>query len=151
MKLAQILCITCAALLLQGGCATTDVQGILTPANAHIAASLVCSNTLAFAVSDADRVATANYIYAVAHGVRTLSGGKVPTPAELKQTVDLFSPDAGKYVQLASGLQIIYGGLYSRITGNPKLALAYLEAIAAGCEEAAAAWVHATPTPVPTP
>jgi len=125
------------------GCAT--LQPYATPDNARSAAALVCSNTITFAVNAADRVETANYVYSVAHAVRTLAGGKVPTPAELRAAIQVFTPNgANKWVQLQSGLSIVYGGLYSKLNGNPKIAAEYLEAIAAGCEDAASTWIAPT-------
>ena len=124
------------------GCAT--FQSIATPGNVRIAAALVCANTLNFAVSDADRVEVANYLYAVAHGIRTLSGGKVPTPDELKATVSQFTAKSGRWVSLGVSISQVYGGIFAQIKGNPKIALDYLEALAAGCEDAAEPYLPKT-------
>jgi hypothetical protein len=112
-----------------------------TPDNARSAAALVCSNTITFAVGADDRVETANYVYAVAHAVRTLAGGKVPTPVELQNAISAFTPNGSKWLQLRSGIAIIYGGLYAKLHGDPKLAATYLESVAAGCEDAANAYL----------
>lgn len=138
------LLITCA-MLTMGGCAT--VKEYATPDNARTASALVCSNTIQFAVTEPDRIETANYVYAVAHAVRSLSGGKVPTPAELTAAIRVFTPNGGKWVTLGTNISSIYGALYPRIQGDPKLALQYLEAIAAGCEDAASSFLPPPPKP----
>lgn len=130
--------ITCAVLLM-GGCAT--VEELATPENARTATTLLCVNAIQFSVEEGDRIEAANYVYAVAHAVRTLSGGKVPTQAELKAAIDLFTPDGTKWVTLATNISSIWGAIYPRISGNPAVALQYLEAIAGGCEDAAASFL----------
>jgi hypothetical protein len=146
MKKLAVLCPLIAVLWLQG-CATQDIKTYATPANVRIATALVCSNTLNFAVKDSDRALIANYIYSVAHGIRTLATGKVPSPDELKATVSLFSPGAGKWATLGTSISSIYGGIFAQVKGNPKLVLEYLEAIAAGCEDAASPYLVTTLPP----
>lgn len=134
--------IVCASLTI-GGCAT--VREYTTPENARTAAALLCANTLRLALTPEDRVQTANYIYATAHAVRTLSGGNVPTPAEFEAAIRVFTPNASKWTELANNLAAIYGALYPRIKGNSKVALDYLEAVAAGCEDAALSFMPPKP------
>ena len=135
-----IISILSGASLVFSGCKDFDVKSIATPANTRIATAIVCSNTLNFAVNEKDRTEVANYIYSVAHGVRTLTAGRVPSPEELKATIELFTPDASRWVFLGTSISSVYGGIHSQIKGDPKLALEYLEAIASGCEDAAAAY-----------
>ena len=137
--LSQLSIVIACAMFSMGGCAT--VSEYATPANARTATALVCSNAIQFGVTTADQAETANYVYAVAHAVRSLSGGKVPTQAEMKAAIDSFTPDGGKYVTLATNISSIYGAFYPRIAGNSKVALTYLEAIAAGCEDAATSFL----------
>lgn len=146
----QILSLVCAGMLLQGGCSTTDVRSLVTPENVGTATFIVCSNTLTFAVQDKDRVEVANYLYAVAHIVRTLSGGTVPTPTEMQSAISLVTPDAKKWATLGTSLGAIWGGAFVQIHGNPALALKYIEAIATNCERAAEVYV-APAAPSPTP
>lgn len=136
MKIISII-LACAML---AGCATLKENA--TPANARIATTLVCQNAINYAVNTDDQVETANYIFAVAHAVRTLSGGKVPTPAELKAAIDVFTPNGQKWVNLAMNISSIYGAFYPQIVGNSALALEYLEAVAAGCEDAASSFIR---------
>ena len=130
------------------GCKTTgDFKTYVTPANVRIATALICSNTLSFAVKDTDRVEVANYVYSVAHGIRTLTTGQVPTPAEVQATVLLFSPktSTAKWDTLGTSISSVYGGVFAQIQGNGKLAIDFLNAIASGAEDAAHPF--ATPTP----
>lgn len=132
----------CAAMLFMGGCSTTgNLQSYITPANTRVATALVCSNTLTFAVSDADRVQVANYVYSIAQGIRTLAGGKIPTTQELQDTISMFSPGAAKYATLGTAIGAIYGGIFGQLKGNSLLAAQYLEALAGGCEDAAKAFL----------
>lgn len=151
MKTIRILSLICTAMLFQGGCATTNVQSYLTPANARIAAAIACTGTLTVAVKPADRPEVAAYVYSVAQAVRSLAGGTVPTPEQLRATIALFTKnaDVGEWTILSTSIQGIYSGVFAQLQGNSKLASEYLEAIAAGAEDAAAPWV--TPVPSPTP
>jgi hypothetical protein len=144
LKLSTIIV---TALLMQGGCST--VQQYATPSNAQTATALICSGILASAVNPADRVGIANEIYSVAHAVRTLSGGHVPTQAEMQATIANFTPNGAKWSNIGTAIAGVWGGVYPQVQGNPKLALQYLEAIATGAEDAAAAYaVHPTGTPI---
>jgi hypothetical protein len=144
---SQIVCILCIATVCLTGCKTTDVQNYATPANARTAAALICTGTLTVAVKQQDRAEVAAYIYAVAQGVRSLAGGSVPSPDQLRDTVSMFTHNAsaGQWTILATSIQGIYTGLYAQLRGNPKLAADYLEAIAAGCEDAAAPFLLTPP------
>lgn len=143
--LTQLSLVIAVSFISMGGCQT--LKDYATPANARIAASLVCTNTLTFAVNSEDQAEVANYIYSVAQAVRTLSGGKVPTRDELQRTINLFTPGAGKWATLSTNIAGIYGGVFIQIKGDPKLALEYLEALAAGCEDAAQPFLKPSPTP----
>lgn len=139
-----ILLIAVLPLFFLTGCATGPVTGeqvtsTVEKAVPYIrpAAALVCSSVLNLAVSDSDRVEKANYIYAVAKAVNSLAGGQVPTKDQLESTIKLWAPDKAHWASLANSIASVYGGVYSQVKGNPKLALEVLEAIAAGCEDAA--------------
>lgn len=136
------------AFLTMGGCATGYLQ-YATPENARSAAAIVCSNTIRMAVTPAEQVDTAKDVYACAHGVRTLAGGKIPTQQELRDTLKLFVGDnanAEKWLVFREGIAIIYGGIYAKLNGNGVLAAQYLEAIAAGCEDAASGFLVQPPS-----
>lgn len=115
-----------------------------TPGNVRIAAAFACGNTLQWAVSPADREEVSNQLYAVAHGMFTITGeGKVPTPEELKATIELFTPNSSKWVYLADSIAPIYAAWYPSFKGNSKAALDVIAAIAQGVTDAAAR--YATP------
>lgn len=141
MKRILLAALIAGCLCFASACAT--IQQNATPATAQTAAYLVCSNTIQLGAAEAERVAAANYVYAVAHAVRTLSGGNPPSPAELKTTLETFIPNGGKWSTLGVNVSSIWGAIYPRVGGNPKLSLDYLEAIARGCEEAAATFLPA--------
>jgi hypothetical protein len=127
-----------AALLgLVCGCATVRDGADAAKPYLSTGADLACSAVLQLAVSDGDRVEKAKYIYSVAACVRSLSGGNVPTPAELGSAIALWAPEKSHWADLASTLQSIYGDQFNRIDGDPRLALEVLEQIARGCELAA--------------
>lgn len=139
--------------LLLVSCSTIQNSGYATPANAKVAATIVCNATLTFGIKPADQTKVANYIYGVAHGLRSFASGTVPSPDEVKSTVAIFTSNTnvGQWASLGTSIQSIYAGLYSNLKGNPKLAADYLEAIAEGCENAAYPFTaHATPAPTPT-
>lgn len=147
MKRIQIISLLAASFMLFG-CKT---ETYVTPANAKTSAFVACSGVLNLAVQPADRPVVSAYIYSVAHGIRSLAGGTVPTPEELKMTVALFTKNAqvGQWASLGTGLQLIYSGIYGHLNGDSKLAAEYLENIAAGAEEAAKPFLTSTPTPAP--
>lgn len=123
-------------------CSTT--HSFINPTNARTATALVCTNALLFAKTDTERTTTANYIYAVAQAIRSLSGGKVPTTDEMKAAINAFTPSGQKYAVLGTNLASIWGAFYPHIIygqharSNSAVALDYLESIAAGCEDASA-------------
>jgi hypothetical protein len=151
MKLKPILTLALAIPLLS--CSTLQNGGYATPANAKIAATIVCNATLTFGIKPADQNKVANYIYGIAHGLRSFASGTVPTPDEINATVALFTKNTniGQWASLGTSIQSIYAGLYSNLKGNPKLAAQYLEAIAEGCEDAAYPFSTHTSTPTATP
>jgi len=137
------------------GCTTTGTQSFqtyATPANVRIATAIVCSSTLTLAVKPDDRTKIANYIYSIAHVVRSLTTGQVPTPTELQNAVNVIKPGVNdqQWAVLAQSIGAIYGGVFVQIKGDPKLVIDYLNAIAYGCEDAATAFLP-QPTASPTP
>lgn len=135
--------IACLLILALCGCAT--VNDYATPSSVRTATALACSNTIMFGVAEADRIEAAQYVFAVARAIRSLAGGNVPTAAELKAAIHAFTPADGKWTILATNIASIYAAIYPRIQGNGALALEYLEAVAAGCEDAASAFLPSSP------
>ncbi len=108
------------------------------------AVAIACGSALQFAVTDADRKEIANEIDGIAKAVRTLSTGVAPTVDQLKSVIDLWAPKQDKYAELSIALGALYAGVYPQLikNPNPQLALQVLEAIAKGCEDAAAPYAQ---------
>lgn len=131
------------AVLGLAGCAGTNstgpVTGDTTPGYMGYiepATSLVCGAVMQLAVSPDDRVQKANMIAAIAHAVRSLSTGTVPTVQEVKDVITLWAPDKAHWADLSTSIGSVYAGVYNNIKGDPKVALQVLEKIAEGCEDA---------------
>lgn len=86
------------------------------------------------AVSDSDRVAKANMVYAAAHAVRTLVN---PTPAEVKVVLLQWLPDKSHWEILADGVASAWSRFEESWRGDAKTAQAALEQLALGFEDAA--------------
>lgn len=121
------------------GCVTTPRQTLedslpFIPGATSLASGIV----IKFALTNAaEQREVADSMYAVAHGVRSLMNGTVPSTTELRATITQFAPSAAHWADLSTSLGSIYSGFYGKIDGDPKLAMQVLEAIARGCELAA--------------
>ncbi|REK56949.1 MAG: hypothetical protein DWQ49_09585 [Bacteroidetes bacterium] len=102
-------------------------------------AYLACTEVLAQAgESEADRAAKAKHIFHVARSIRSLSGGKAPSPEEMMENIRLYAPDKEHWWKLSLQLGRVYEDAYKEIHNeNAKVVLDVLEAIATGCEDAA--------------
>ena len=106
---------------------------------------LITSNILQSAVSDADRVEKANYIYGVSLAVRSLSGGQMPPVAELENTINLWTPDKAHWAKYSTQIAGVYSTYYNKLENkDAKVALKVLEQIALGCEKAAKQYTTVT-------
>lgn len=141
MKTPSLILLSIIALMFMEGCATTErdvprntITSITTAATSYI---------LRERVSDYDRKEVAGQAYAIALGVRSLSGGRAPTGLEVKDAILSFGGDKTRWAPAADAIRGVYEDFYkSTIEGAPdqaKIALAVLEAIAAGVEQGAAA------------
>jgi hypothetical protein len=120
-----------------GGSAPAEAPGAPWLPYVRPAAALASSAVLAAAVSDKDRVDKANIIFGVARGVRTLAGGQVPSAAEVREVINVWSPEKSHWARLADSLAGVYGALHGKLEGEPRLAVQVLEALARGVEDAA--------------
>lgn len=121
------------------GCATSSFQASDALPFVRPAVSLACTGVLNLALDGQDRIDKANMVYAVAKAVRTLSGGTVPTPSDLAKVIDLWMPDKSHWSKLSTTISGVYSGAFSKLQGNPLLAVQILEQIAQGCEDSAGA------------
>lgn len=123
-------------------CAGINIKQYETPANARIGTALVCSNVINFAVAPSDRADVARDLYAAASVFNQFSAGHIPTPAELQAAIKLVTPaHADEWVALTANICGIWAAIYPNIQGNSALALAYLQAIAAGCQDSASSFL----------
>lgn len=133
------LVIAALAAILIPGCATNQVPS---PAVTRPTAATIGTVVLGQTKDAAKRKEVANYLYAAATAIRTLTGTETPTPERLQQTILSFVPKADPvYVNLAATLAAHYGAAYVKLpVGSPQLQ-AFLEALASGLEDAAAPWL----------
>lgn len=139
------------SLLFTPGCGTPGGnQGLIqvvTEAKPYIrvGANVACQSVFNYAVSDSDKVVKAKCMYGIAVGVRSLSGGTLPTPEELNTTLQSFAINDGQqWVGLAKSLQDLYAEQYAKLTNSDdrvQAGLIVLEAIASGIEDAAATYL----------
>lgn len=149
IKIASLSLILTVAFAGMGGCDKSKIEAIASPANVRIAAAISCGNVLNFAYNGADRAKAADILWGIAHGVRTTSGGRLLSPEEFKATIAPYSSNVAKWEFLNNSIAGIYGGVYPLIKQNTGRALEYIEAIAAGIEDAANLFKTQTPSPSP--
>lgn len=148
--LRTITLVICIAFLTIGGCVTT--KDLATPANAQIAAQFAASKAIQYAVSPKDKAEVANYLCAVAVGLRSLaSNNGVPTPELVNATIKTYLKPGSKWISLANDLASAYLVVYPTLHGKPGDAWKYLEAIAVGCEEGAKPWIGYIGPPITKP
>jgi hypothetical protein len=93
---------------------------------------------LQYVVKNPDhREQLANDEHAFAVGIRSLMTGKVPTPNEIQNTLNVFSVDASQWAQFPQIVSGLYSSFYTSIKGDPKRAMDVLEKIAEGLEQSA--------------
>lgn len=126
--------VTLAFALFFTSCATTN-QTIVTPANVRTAVAMACSTAILFAPPD-KQGEIRNHIWAIAAGAYSISGGKVPTPEEMRAMVVAFGGGDEWTLSLANSLESIWRLVYARIGGNTALGLEYLNAFFGGCADA---------------
>lgn len=91
---------------------------------------------IANAVSGDDAWEKLNMIYASAHALRTLSGGKI-TSESVKNILDIWLPSKAHWSKYADSISGTYARYFSMLDGDPKLAATYIEQMALGIETAA--------------
>lgn len=145
------------SLVLLSACASQTPTAIQTRSDVQAAlpyirpgASVACSAILALAVSQQDQADVAGDVYAISSVINSMSGGTVVTPQALHDAIALVAPKSSEYAVLATTVQGIWAGLYPQIKGDPALALQCLNALSAGCNDAATAFMT-RPVGNPTP
>lgn len=97
--------------------------------------------------NEEDRREVADQMYAIAAGVRSLSGGEIPSPEAVNHAITSFGGSKSRYADLAQAVSGIYATYFKKLDGNAQEAFEVLEAIARGCEEAAAQILSVLPEP----
>jgi hypothetical protein len=113
--------------------------------------SLACGATLRLAVEEKDRVDMANDIFVFGSVFDRLSGGRPPTPDQLRAALAQVSPKATEFDFLVNDLIRIYVDHYDEIKGNSRLCLQVLGEMARGCDDAAGMYISPGPIPLVTP
>jgi hypothetical protein len=114
--------------------------------NIQLASSIAASATLSLAYKDeADRAAKAKILVDnVAPALESISGGSLPTPAQVQSIVSLAVPDKKHWATLGTSIAgSIYASQYYRFKDHPATDTAELicGAIAAGIRSAAEPYV----------
>jgi hypothetical protein len=94
--------------------------------------SLATSSVFTFAVNAKDRTDKAIVIYNVSGVVDTLSKGEVLTPEEFEKALEGITPNKEHWSQFVVAIASVYSSVYYRVSGDAKIALQTLSAIARG-------------------
>lgn len=90
-------------------------------------------------VKESERKEVAAQVYAIASGIRSLSGGTAPTVDQVKGAILAFGSDQTRYAPLSRAVGGLYADFYkSNVSGDTATALRVLESIASGIEAGAA-------------
>lgn len=125
--------------ILFSGCATsTDTlnkaKPFLRPSSTAIGVA-----TILTAKTSQERQQRADYLFAAATAVRTLSGSTAPTSHDLEASLQAFAPQTvdDDWTQLILGLSSLWQSILPTLPNDTKAVLDALEQIAGGLEKAA--------------
>jgi len=130
-----------AAMFLLCSCQTTSPRQAVSDSIPYIQpiTEAISVAALTLGIKDeSERTEVANQMYAIAVGVRSLSGGAVPTTEQLQAAIISFGGSRSRYASLAQSVAGLYSSYFQSVKGDPKLVLDVLEQLARGCENAAA-------------
>lgn len=133
------------AACLLGGCASFQIGSL----PVRQAAAITTGAALQFAEKDpVKRTTLANEIYGAAKAVYSLCDGTVPDVATLQATILSFggTQTDANYARFATSLSGLYASYFAQVKGDGKQAVLLLQELAGGCEDAASAYVSASPT-----
>lgn len=94
--------------------------------------SLATSTVFNFAVNAKDRADKALVIYNIAGVVDTLSKGAALSPEEFEKAIEGVTPNKEHWSQFVVTIASVYSSVYYRVSGDAKIALQTLSAIARG-------------------
>ncbi len=94
--------------------------------------AFITTAVLNYAVSEKDRVDKALTLYYIAGVVQTLSKGETLTPEQLEEALSTVTPKKQHWAQFVVGISSVYSSVYYRVSGDAKISLDTLAAIADG-------------------
>jgi hypothetical protein len=130
LLLALTLLVGCANFLTETSTTGQTVQAYLPYIEPTV--SLATSSVFAFAVNAKDRADKALVIYNVSGVVDTLSKGEPLSPEEFEKALEGITPNKEHWSQFVVTIASVYSSVYYRVSGDAKVALQTLSAIARG-------------------
>jgi hypothetical protein len=130
LLLALFLLVGCANLFMETSTTGQTVQMYLPYIEPTV--SLATSAVFNLAVSAKDKADKAMVIYNVSGVVDTLSKGEPLSPEEFEKVLNSTTPNKDHWSQFVVTLSSVYSSVYYRVSGDAKVALQTLSAIARG-------------------
>jgi len=94
--------------------------------------SIATSTVFSYAVSEKDKEAKANVIYKVSGVVENLSKGKPLGPEQFEEILKTNTPGREHWTRFVAIISSVYSSVYYRVSGDAKISLETLSAIARG-------------------
>ena len=131
----KLLGLALAALIVFQGCSIMEKDSFII---GLVAPSFDAATTavLSKALDDKDALDKINMVYASAHALRTLSGGTINSEM-VRNILSIWLPSKKHWAEYADSITGTYEKYFSKLDGDPKLAVAYVEQLALGIESAA--------------
>lgn len=99
--------------------------------------AIAASAVFSIATSGSDRAKKAQVVYNVADVVEVLSKGATLTPEQFEALLGESVPKKEQWASFAVSISSIYSSVYYRVSGDAKVALETLAAIASGLKKSA--------------
>ena len=103
--------------------------------------AIAASAVFVLAVNQKDRADKAAVIYSIADVVQALASGDSPTPDQFEKVVGESLPDKEHWSAFAVSIASVYSSVYYRVSGDAKVTLDTLAAIARGLKKAVKPYV----------
>lgn len=110
--------------------------------------AIAASAVFVLAINEKDRVSKALVIYTVADVVQALASGVAPTPEQFESVLGDAVPDKEHWASFAVSIASVYSSVYYRVSGDAKVSLEALVAIAGGLKKAVRPYLPAAPVTV---
>lgn len=99
--------------------------------------AIAASAVFSIAISGEDRVKKAQIVYGIADVVEVLSKGTALTPEQFEALLNEGVPKREQWASFAVSISSVYSSVYYRVSGDAKVVLDTLAAIASGLKKAA--------------